>query len=341
MLNKILLSICIPTYNRPFHLENCLESIFISKQNCKNFKFEVCISDNGSKHNIAQIVRKYSKKMNIKFNRFNRNKGITVNFLKAVALASGEFVWTMGNDDLFLPSTLSKIKNLLTTYKDVDYFFINSYHLNSDHLLKYSKPFSTYNLPRNMKRFSNISQSKKVDFWQVIDPDVSFDFLLGMFLSLFRRAPWNENLNCLNKKNIKDKKWMSNTDNTFFNTMIFANAFKNSKAFIQATPLSVSLSGVREWTKLYTFVLIVRIPEILDYYRSRGLPLWRYFYCKNYSFKNFAFCMYKIITTDDQRIKNYFNLKNHFFKNLIYPNVYLSVFYYIYSKIKVLLSNYK
>ena len=95
----IKLSICIPTYNRPTHLENCLEAIYISKKNCKNSNIEVCVSDNGSKHDIKKIIKKYSKKLNIKFNRFNRNLGITPNFLKVVDMADGEFVWTIGNDD--------------------------------------------------------------------------------------------------------------------------------------------------------------------------------------------------------------------------------------------------
>ena len=43
----MLLSICIPNYNRANCLENCLNSIKIAKKNTK-IKFEVCISDNNS-----------------------------------------------------------------------------------------------------------------------------------------------------------------------------------------------------------------------------------------------------------------------------------------------------
>ena len=159
IVNKIKLSICIPTYNRPTHLENCLESIHISNKNCKNFKFEVCISDNGSKHNISKIIKKYSKKLNIKFHKFKRNLGITTNFLKVIEMAKGEFVWTLGNDDLVLPHSLNKISKLLNKYKKVDYFFINSYNLKLSFLKKYKHPFSTYNLPSKMKKFSQVKKS--------------------------------------------------------------------------------------------------------------------------------------------------------------------------------------
>ncbi len=327
------LSICIPTYNRPKHLENCLEAIYISKKNCKKLSLEVCVSDNGSKHDIKLIIKKYKKKINIKFNRFGRNFGITRNFLKAVSMASGEFVWTIGNDDLILPKSLQIIEKLLNKYKDVDYFFINAFLLEKSFLQNFTHPFSTYKIPKKLKTFSSQKINKKVNFWEVIDPSVSFDFLLGMFLSMFRRKMWEQNLSCLNQKNIKDKNWMSNTDNTFFNTMIFANAFKNSKAFIHGQPLCVCLQGVREWIKLYVFVVIVRIPEILDYYRSRGLPFWKYFYCKNFALRNFFVEILKIFLSNDYRVKKYFDFKRHFVYNLVYPSVYFSPIYFVYIKL--------
>ena len=47
------LSICIPTYNRVFYLNNCLNSIKLAKKN--NLKIEVCISDNFSR----KILKRY------------------------------------------------------------------------------------------------------------------------------------------------------------------------------------------------------------------------------------------------------------------------------------------
>ena len=57
----MLLSICIPNYNRGKYLNNCLNSILLAKSN-SNMKFEVCISDNCSKDNILKIVKYYKKK---------------------------------------------------------------------------------------------------------------------------------------------------------------------------------------------------------------------------------------------------------------------------------------
>ena len=131
------LSICIPTYNRPKHLENCLNAILIAKKKLKTDEIlEVCISDNGSKHNISKIIKKFNKKLKIKYNRFERNLGITTNFLKSVDMAEGDFVWTIGNDDLVIPKALKKIFYLLKKYPKVDYYFINSYNLEHSYLEK-------------------------------------------------------------------------------------------------------------------------------------------------------------------------------------------------------------
>ena len=68
----MLLSICIPNYNRKKHLNNCLNSILISQKKSR-IKFEVCISDNCSEDNIEEIISNYKKFLDIKFKR-NKKK---------------------------------------------------------------------------------------------------------------------------------------------------------------------------------------------------------------------------------------------------------------------------
>ena len=109
--NKVLLSICIPTFNRTDCLKNCLNSILIAKKNY-NFNFEVCVSDNCSTTNIEPIINKYQRYYKIKFNKNNSNLGLGVNILKAVSMAKGEFVWILGNDDLLLPHTFKYVDKL-------------------------------------------------------------------------------------------------------------------------------------------------------------------------------------------------------------------------------------
>jgi glycosyltransferase involved in cell wall biosynthesis len=330
----MLLSICIPTYNRVQNLEDCLNSIKISNISQNNLDFEVCISDNGSLEDPNKIVEKFKKFFKIKFNRNNKNLGFALNAIKTVSMAEGEYIWMIGNDDLLLPRTLEKLKTLLINNLDTDFFFINSYNLETNLIDHLSKPIDTNYIPyEKMETISKLKDSKHLKFWEIIDPSVSWEFLIGIYLSIFKRKKWNENLNFLNKNNLNDSRYWSNIDNTLIHPMIMCKSFKDSKCFFCAEPLSVNLVGVREWTDLYEFIEIIRLPELLDFYRSEGMGLTRYLYCKNFSLRNFANYLFKIIINGNKAGLNYINFKKNIFYNLIYPNVYLSFFYYFMRKI--------
>ena len=104
----MLLSICIPTYNRPESLLNCLNSL--ASQRKKNF--EVCISDNCSNTNIYKLVKPFKKKLKIRFNRNKKNLGFAMNLLKVSSMATGEFIWFIGDDDLLVRNALEKLQIL-------------------------------------------------------------------------------------------------------------------------------------------------------------------------------------------------------------------------------------
>ncbi len=327
----MLLSICIPTFNRPENLLNCLNSL--SKQKSKD-KFEVCISDNCSNVNIKKLITPYKKKLNINFKKNKKNLGFAMNVLKVSLQAKGEFIWFLGDDDLATKNSISYLLNLIKKNKDVDFYFINSNHLDKKYLENFSKPFDIKNLPKKMKTHSPIKNNKIVNFFDLIDHRVCFDFLLGFYVNAFRRKLWKKNLHVINKKLMQKPGTWSTFDNTCFFIKVFCSAFKNSKSYICAKPLSVNLSGVREWGSLYPFVEIVRLPEALDYYRKQGLNFFQYIYSKNYSLRNFFNYFIKILIGGEKMGLHYIDFKNHFFKNLIYPNAWLSIFYFIFRKIK-------
>ncbi|MDB9760436.1 glycosyltransferase family 2 protein [Pelagibacteraceae bacterium] len=327
----MLLSICIPTYNRPDSLVNCLNSLSLQKK--KNF--EVCISDNCSNTNIKKIIKPFKKKLKIKYNRNNKNLGFALNLLKVTKMATGEFIWFLGDDDLLMPNAVNELYKLFEKNKMCNFYWINSFYLNADYLKKYSSPFNTKYLPKSMIAHSKAKTSKKLNFFDLIDNKISFDHMLGIFVCCFRRSMWNKNLNVIDKKLIKDPRTWSNFENTCFFIKVFCSAFKESKAYFCAKPLSVNLSGIREWGSLYPFVEIVRIPEALDYYRSQGLDFFQYIKVKNFSLRNFFNYFFKIFIYGNKAGLKYVDLKKHFFKNLIYPNAWLSFFYFICRKIKL------
>ena len=325
------ISLCIPTYNRPQSLKNCLNSLSLQT----NLNFEVCISDNFSDKDPIELIKKYKKNFKIIYNRNNENLGFALNAIKSVKISNGKFVWMIGNDDLILPNTLKDLKKIFVENTEVEFFFINSYHLNSKYLENFTHPFQTSNLNyENMTKLSKVKSDKEVGFWDIIDPEVSWEFLIGIFLSIFKRDKWLDGLKYINQQDIKDTNVWSNFDNTCLNAKIISTVFKNEKSFICSKPLSVNLIGEREWVRLYEFIEIVRIPELIDYYRSQGMGFGKYIYCKNYALRNFFNFFVKIIINGDKAGRNYVNFYKHFLKNLIYPYAWLSIIFFAIRTIK-------
>ena len=65
-------------------------------------------------------------------------------------MAQGKFIWLIGDDDLLLPNSLKEAVKLLNKNKILDFFYINSYHLDNNYLNDFKKPFNTINLPKNL-----------------------------------------------------------------------------------------------------------------------------------------------------------------------------------------------
>ncbi len=321
----MLLSICIPNYNKPALLRNCLESIYQSKLK-STMDFEICISDNSSTQKIDDVVKDYNNKLKINFNINKINIGVGANILKSVSMAKGKFVWIIGNDDIVLPHTISRLYKLLTLDEKIEFFFINSFEVHSSIILDEDMKFNLKNLKGNLKRRSLLSESKRLKFLDLIDPEVSWDFLLGLYLSVFKREKWVKNADVVNNEKMNMPGTFSSFENTCPHIQIFAAAFTNSNAYFEKDPLIISTIGERDWKSLYNFIEIIRIPEILDLFRDKGLSLKKYLIYKNFSLRNYASYLIKMIIFRGDTGLKYFKIKKHLFNNLIFPNIYLSIF---------------
>lgn len=329
----IPLSICIPTYNRAGHLTNCLESIRVSRAASRG-EIEVCVSDNCSTDGTEAVVRRAQQQMSIKYSRNNCNLGIPRNFLRVIEMATGQFAWLLGDDDLVMPNGIDEVCRLIEEHRSVDFFFVNSFHLTTEYVLSFPQPFSTADLPRDMKPFSSWPTDGELNFMDLIAPARSFDFLGGMFLSVFRRSRWVANAGALRPSALEDSRIFSEFDNTFPHVKIFSRAFAKSKAYFHARPLSVCLTGAREWAPMYPMVCSVRLVEALNEYRRNGLPLRRYLRCRNYALRNFVPDLAYMLLNRSTSGWPYLRPFRLLLANSVYPNSYLSVIYYVFRKTK-------
>jgi len=109
-MTKILLSFCIPTYNRPERIDLFLQQF----TSVKSDEIEILIGDdNPISNKTEQIIKKYDDSRIIFF-RNNSNFGLDANLLKIIHRANGEYVFiNMDDDDIEfseIPWILEKIK---------------------------------------------------------------------------------------------------------------------------------------------------------------------------------------------------------------------------------------
>src|SRR5690242_21670698 len=92
-----LISICIPTYNRPELLRTLLDSI--QKQTFKNF--EIIVNDNSPHDEVETLINSYKDVLPVCYVRNQPPVTAGKNCIKIMQRANGQWVKIMHDDDWF------------------------------------------------------------------------------------------------------------------------------------------------------------------------------------------------------------------------------------------------
>lgn len=115
-MNSPLLSICIPTYNRPHYLERALKSLteqILDNPNLSS-QIEIVVSDNCSPEETRKVAESYQKNFpQVKYFRNETNVGFDKNILNVVTKATGKYCWYLGDDDVIENGALEFVCNTL------------------------------------------------------------------------------------------------------------------------------------------------------------------------------------------------------------------------------------
>lgn len=114
-MNRSILSICVPTFNRARELARFFNSVPSSSLT------EIVICDDGSNDNTKEIVERYAGILNIKY-LFQENSGRANALYNAINAASGEFTILMDSDDYFTGDGLGVILETLGSEETFDAF---------------------------------------------------------------------------------------------------------------------------------------------------------------------------------------------------------------------------
>lgn len=204
MNRKPYFSIAIPTYNRAEFLRATISIIL--EQTFKNF--EIIISDNASTDNTAKVVKSFMDKR-IRYIRNKENIGFPKNAQKAILIAKGKYILTMGDDDFILfNDTLSQVKKILDKRK-CGFLRINMLERNIYGSGLQKKIMSINN---DIKIIKNSSRKKILDFCRRVD--------IGSIAGLVFK---NENIN--------DTKFLISEVDPWFN-LVVKNIKKHGAYFL-------------------------------------------------------------------------------------------------------------
>ena len=114
--NMKLLSICIPTYNRPDELKALYQSFLCRALDEYGDQIEVVVCDNSDEKNaylnqaiLGSAVLYYKNETNV---------GFGGNLIRCVREATGEFIWIISDDDLILWDGFKRLMDCLKTASD-------------------------------------------------------------------------------------------------------------------------------------------------------------------------------------------------------------------------------
>jgi len=117
----MLLSICIPTFNRAHTLRPLLAAIKDEIFELKNNdRVEIVISDNCSEDDTETIVKSFILTgLIINYYKQSTNVGFGNNLTRAIYLANGRHCWMMGSDDIPIKGAIGKVLKEISSGADI------------------------------------------------------------------------------------------------------------------------------------------------------------------------------------------------------------------------------
>jgi glycosyltransferase involved in cell wall biosynthesis len=263
--NDVLLSICIPTYNRAEYLKICLAAII--PQLGINDPIEVIVSDNLSSDNTLSVVSEFITHPKLILIKQAENVGPIKNGFGIIEkYAKGKYCWLVGDDDYIMPGAIQNILKLIKENIDVDFFYVDIENYELDKL----------NIPleetlihiKNKQTIIDLNYKKLANFEELLHPQYSDLFLGEIMASIFRKEIW---LKEIQVHKYFDLEYLTTLETAYTHCVVFANQFIGKKAIYVSTPIILVDNRAREWSAKAHYIIVEHLLTLLKLYYTNGV----------------------------------------------------------------------
>lgn len=243
-ISQPLLSICIPTYNHLDMLKKCLNYIFVA---CKGYEnnIEIIISDNASTDGTKEYIESL-RNSNLIYKQNSQNLGFNKNlFLLIDSYASGEYVWTIGDDDFISKDSIS--------------IFLSNYNKTDLFLFKY-KLTSNDKIENEILKTRN-NKVLETNYYDGIDKISDYGNIFATFMTcaIFRK----DIIKNILKEKILENDW-DHFEKVFPNGYLLSKAFSNNKVIYCEDFHIFIIPHDKEWDDK---ILKIQTKILPDFYR--------------------------------------------------------------------------
>ena len=282
-----LLTICVPTYNRAERLRVMLQAVLPQVAEHSE-KVEVRISDNASTDETANIVEEARQLGPLHYSLNDSNLGVIKNIIKLTTeLAQTEFVWILGDDDLLLPGALRRVLAHIEQHRDLDAIYFN---FRCSNYLDDWPQQATGGYRGAFKSLANPKTTDRaVDRWhELITPESSM--CTQLYAHAVRRMMWVKYW-----AGRKLSEPCSTLHMTYPHTcMIAANMMKKPSFYVGEPVLNI-FDGGQSWNDLQAIIVMLRVPQLLRFYKDLGLPAEQIQECERAVFNNCQPLLMKVL----------------------------------------------
>lgn len=130
-MNKPLVSVIIPNYNRGHLIEGVIDSV--NNQTYQNIEI-IVVDDHSTDNSWNKLLELQTMVQKLTIHRLSQNKGANFCRNKGVELAKGEFIAFLDSDDYFLPTKIEKQMGIFEQFPKIS-FVTTGFGANTLHIL--------------------------------------------------------------------------------------------------------------------------------------------------------------------------------------------------------------